>query len=254
MYKFNRLFTPLLLLFFTGVTSAQEQAAEGPNFSPVEIYACNFNKGKNQADLDKVIVSWNKWMDETGKEPYSAWIYTADYGSPDYAFDIAWLGAWPNGNVMGRLSDTYMKSGGAIAKDFAGVMTCAAHTNFASMQVRDGISEAGKNAVLQFSDCKLGEGSTMSASVEAIGKMNAYQSEQGSAASQWLFFPAFGGEVDYDFKMVTAHTNYASLGADYERYLNGRGFMKAAEIIGDKFDCGTTRVYRSTMVRSGAPE
>jgi hypothetical protein len=73
---------------------------------------------------------------------------------------------------MGRLSDTYMKSGGAIAEDFAEVMTCAAHSNFASMQVRENTSKAGKNAMLQFSDCKLGEGSSMAASVEAIGKMN----------------------------------------------------------------------------------
>jgi hypothetical protein len=254
MYKFKWIYAPLLLMFFTGITSSQEEAEGGPSFAPVEIYACNFNKGKDQDDLDKVIVAWNKWIDETGKEPYSAWIYTADYGSPDYKFDLAWLGAWPNGNVMGRLADTYMTSGGPIAADFAEVMTCDAHTNFASMQVRDGVSDAGKNAVLQFSDCTVGEDSSMADTVAAIGKMSAYQTEQGSAASQWMFFPAFGGEVDYDFKMVTAHANYASLGADYERYLNGRGFMKAAEIVGNTFDCGTSRVYRSTKVRSGAPE
>jgi hypothetical protein len=254
MRKLHKLFLPLLVVFFTGATSAQEPAEDGANFSPVEIYACNFNKGKDQTDLDKVIVSWNKWMDETGKEPYAAWIYTADYNSPEYSFDLAWLGAWPDGNAMGRLSDTYMTKGGAIAKSFAAVMTCAAHSNFASMQMRDGISETGKTAVLQFADCSIGEGSSMAASVEAARSMNAYQTEQGSAASQWLFFPAFGADVDYDFKMVTAHTNYASLGADYERYGNGGGFMKAAEIIGDKFDCGTSRVYRSTMVRSNTAE
>lgn len=244
----------MLVVFFTGVTSAQEAAEGRPNFAPVEIYACDFNKGKDQADLDKVIVSWNKWMDETGKEPYSAWVYTADYNSPDYSFDIAWLGAWPDGNTMGRLGDTYMTSGGAIAEAFAKVMTCGAHSNWASMQIRDGASEAGKDAVLQFADCTVGEGSTMAASLDALGNMNAYQAEQGSLASQWVFFPVFGGNVDYDFKMVTAHANYASLGADYERYGNGGGFMKAAEIIGDKFDCGTARVYRSKMVRSGLPQ
>ena len=35
---------------------------------------------------------------------------------------------------------------------------------------------------------------------------------------------------------------------------NGGGYMKAAEIVGETFDCGTSRVYRSTMVRSGAPK
>ena len=209
MHNLIKLCLPMVMVFFTGVTSTQEQATEpvqdGQNFSPVEIYACNFNKGKDQADLDKATAAWNKWMDETGKETYSAWTYTADYNSPTYAFDIAWLGTWPDGNAMGRLTDTYNAKGGAIAKGFANVMTCAGHTNFASMQVRDGINETGKNAVLQFADCSLGEGASMDSAMVAVGEMNAYQAEQGSGASQWVFFPAFGGEVDYGFKMVTAH-------------------------------------------------
>lgn len=244
----------MFAIFFTGITSAQEEAASGPNFAPIEIFACDFNKGKGRADLDKVIVSWNKWMDETGKEPYSAWIYTADYNSPEYSFDVAWLGAWPDGNAMGRLHDTYMTSGGAMAKEFDKVVSCAAHSNWVSMQIREGASEDGKTSVLQFRDCTLGEGSNMPAAMEAVRNMATYQAERGSEASQWVFFPAFGGDTDYNFKMVVAHPNYAALGADYERYTNGGGFMKAAEIIGDKFDCGNTRVYRSTKVRSGLPE
>lgn len=254
MYKLHKLCLLLFAIFFTGITSAQEGAAEGPNFAPIEIFGCDFKKGKSQADLDKVIVSWNKWMDETGKEPYSAWIYTPDYNSSAYSFDVAWLGAWPDGNAMGRLHDKYMNSGGDIAKEFDKVVACGAHTNWVSMPIRQGASEDGKTSVLQFRDCTLGEGSNMPAAMEAVRDINAFQAEQGSAASQWAFFPAFGGNTDYDFKMVTAHTNYASLGADYERYTNGRGFMKAAEIVGDKFECGNTRVYRSTKIRSGLPE
>jgi hypothetical protein len=254
MYKLSKLYILMLTIFFTGMTSAQEAVQSGPSFAPIEIFACDFNKGKSQADLDKVIVSWNKWMDETGKEPYSAWIYKADYNSPAYSFDVAWLGAWPDGNAMGRLGDAYMTSGGGIAKQFDEVVTCAAHSNWASMQIRDGASENSKSSVLQFRDCTLGEGSSMPAAMEALRNMNDYQAKQGSEASQWVFFPAFGGDTDYHFKMVTAHTNYTSLGADYERYTNGGGFMQAAELIGDKFKCGNTRVYRSTKIRSGLPE
>ena len=250
MHKPHKLYIFIFAMFFTGVAAAQEEAKGGPNFAPVEIYVCNFNEGKGQADLDKVIVSWNKWMDTTGKEPYSAWIYTADYNSPAYSFDVAWLGAWPDGNAMGRLTDTYMTSGGGVAKQFDEVITCAAHSNWASVKMREGgVSEVRKNAVMQFSDCTLGEGSSLPTSMEAMRNMNAYQAEQGSVASQWIFFPVFGADTDYHFKTVTVHPNNAALGADYERYGNGGGFMKAAEIIGDKFKCGNSRVYRSTKVR-----
>ena len=254
MNNLRRVFILLIAVFIAGKATAQDQAEAAPTFSPVEIYACNFKKGQGQADLDKAIAAWNKWMDETGKEPYSAWVYTADYNSPEYAFDVAWLGAWPDGNAMGRLGDRYFSDGGAVAKGFDKVLNCGAHSNWASMQVREGASEKGENAVLQFSDCTIGKDSSMEASMAAVTKWNAYQAEQGSTASQWVFFPVYGGETDYDFKMVTAHTNYTSLGADYERYGNGGGFMKAREMIGNTFDCGNARVYRSKRVRSGLPE
>ena len=250
-------FVVLLSLVFSGVGFAQEEAAAaeaGPTFSPIEIFACNYNKGQDRDDLDKVIAGWNKWMDESGSEPYSAWIYTAFYGSPEYSFDLAWLGVWPDGKAMGKGTDQWLGGGGEHAAAFDKVLTCDVHSNFASMQLRSGGSENSDNAVLGFSDCTFKKGSKFGDAVKVAKEWHAYMKEQGSTGSAWWFFPVYGGDPDWDFKAVSAYSNHAELGADYDRYGNGGGFMKAGEIIGDAYDCGVTRIYNSERIRDGIPQ
>ena len=239
----------VLLMLLPGMAVAQDEAAAetataatGPQFSPIEIFACNYVKGKGRADLDKVIADWNKWMDDSNAEPYSAWIYTAYYGSPDYQFDIAWLGVWADGKSMGKGTDQWLTSGGAISAGFDKVLKCAAHANFASTQMRSGGSENADSAVLGFSDCKFKEGSKFADGMKAAADWNAYSAQQGSIASEWFFFPVYGADPDWHFKKVNAHPNYAALGADYDWYGNGGGFMKAQEMIGDAYDCGVARI------------
>jgi hypothetical protein len=239
----------LLSLFLVQVTFAQDEGTSGPTFAPVDIFACNFNEGKTQADLDKAVAGWNKWMDKSGAAPYQAWTYTAYYNSPAYSFDIAWLGAWPDGNAMGAGTDQWLADGDAQANSLNEVLKCEAHSNFASTQIKGGASENSKHAVLGFSDCSMKEGASFSDMMSGVAAFSNYMSEQGSVASQWIFFPVYGAEVDYDFKMVEAYPNYTELGADYERYGNGGGYIKSAEMLNDLFECGTSRIYNSTKIR-----
>ena len=256
MKKIHYSFFIVLLsaLISSAALAEHHEAKAGLQFAPVEIYACNFQKGKKQADLDKVIAGWNAWMDESKAEPYSAWIYTAYYNSPGYDFDVAWLGAWPDGKTMGKATDQWLTNGGAQAAEFAKVVDCAVHSNFASTQLRAGISENSDSAVLGFSDCKFAKDAKFPEAMAAAGKWNAYMKEQGSVGSEWIFFPVYGSDPDWHFKLVNAHPNYAELGADYDRYGNGGGFMKAQEILGAAYDCGPRRIYNSKRVRSGLPQ
>ena len=43
---------------------------------PVEIYACKYNEGKTEADLNAVIERWNAWADEDDMDDYAAWLLT----------------------------------------------------------------------------------------------------------------------------------------------------------------------------------
>ncbi|NND82278.1 MAG: hypothetical protein HKN50_07610 [Gammaproteobacteria bacterium] len=238
-----------------GAALAEEEAADsGPIFRPVEVLACNYRKGQDRADLDRVIEKWNAWMDESKAEPYRAWVYTAHYGSPDYAFDIAWLGAWPDGEVMGRSTDSWIQNGRAHAAAFDRVVDCNLHANFVTTQMRKTDRKPPPTSVLTFSDCKVNEESSMREVMEAIGDWNDYLVEQGSVGNEWIFFPVYGGEADYHFKWVSAHPNHTELGKDYERYANGGGYQKGQEMFAGKVKCSTSRVYNAEMVRDGAPK
>ena len=49
------------LIVFAWCSQAVAQDEGGaPQLLPVEIYACNYLKGKDRSDLDKVIARWNK--------------------------------------------------------------------------------------------------------------------------------------------------------------------------------------------------
>jgi len=207
-----------------------------------------------QSDLDKVIKNWNEWTNKNNPEPYSAWVLSADYNSTNYAFDIGWLGVWDDGNAMGRGSDIWFDKGAKQAAAFAEILTCAAHNNYASEQIKKGTAEDGSSAVIRFSDCKVKQGKSMKDAVNGLKAWASYWEEQGSKSSQWVFYPVFGEDVDYDLKRVEAHSIYAELGADYERYGNGGGFMRSQELLDGLLDCGVSRVYQSTKVRDGLPK
>ena len=65
------LITSVGLLVFAWCSQAVEQDEEpAPQLVPVEMYACNYLKGKDRSDLDKVIARWNKWTDEHDPAPY----------------------------------------------------------------------------------------------------------------------------------------------------------------------------------------
>jgi len=241
----------LFVLLCSGVTVAQDQA--GPSFSPIDIYACNYVKGKDRADLDKVVASWNEWMDSNQSSGYAAWVLTPDYNSSEYPFQVAWLGAWADPIAMGKMNDQWFNDGGEQATNFAKVLDCAVHSNFASLELKAGVSEQGENAVLSFADCTVGEASSNAAAVSAARDWVAFSTAQGSVSSQWLFFPAFGGPANYDFKNIIAHPNHTEFGADYDRYVNQGGFQRSAEIIGDTFECGVARTFHSQRVRDGQP-
>ena len=55
----------------------------------------------------------------------------------------------------------------------------------------------------------------------------------GSIASIFHWYPVYGGgQQEFSFKWLESHKNFAELGADYERYGNGRGFETRRELLG----------------------
>ncbi len=234
--------TALVLAAGTGIAWAEE---DGAKVIPVEMYACTYNDGMGPGDLDKVIASWTAWADAQGMDDYAAWTLTPWYFGPDQEFDVLWLGAAKNAVALGAGQDMYLEKGGEIAQGFSEVLTCNAHVNFASVnhkRLPEGTTPS--NSVLTFSNCSYKEGAPPNAMEEAMKKWVEHLDAQGSKASIFHWYPAYGGGGEkFDFKWLEAHENLAALGKDYDSFGTGGGYNLYGELFGKLIECDASRAY-----------
>jgi hypothetical protein len=241
----------LLLLVGWGAASAQDEQAAGPTAHPVETYTCKYNEGKGPADLDKVLVEWNAWMDKHGVKDYFGAVITPYY-SGDFAFDVGWLGVWPDGNAMGKLSELWTTKGSDMAEKINSVVHCESHSNFISLTVKEpprGGDPSDKSFILSFSNCSMKEGKTFDDFMAAQQAWNAYADANGFVGGAWVMFPLYGEtDNDYAFKFVESSPDFVAFGADYQRFSEG-AWRKAEELYAPVVDCDHGRVYIGRQVR-----
>lgn len=247
---FLTIMTASLVTFIgTGSTLAQD---DGMLVIPVELYACSYNDGKDSGDLDDVVDKWNAHMDNNGTDSYAAWTLTPDYYGPNQEFDVIWMGAAQNAIAMGEGHDAWLTDNDGIAAEFAEVLTCDGHSNFASINHKalpDG--GATDTAVLTFSDCSYEDGASFDAVGAAMAKWSQHLTDAGSTAGIFHWYPVWGGGgEEFSFKWIEGFASHAELGADYERLGNGLGFVTRGRLLGHLVDCDSARVYNARNRRS----
>jgi hypothetical protein len=243
-----------LAFLVLGVSSAmaQDDAAEEPDWTPVETWTCNYHDGKGPGDLADVIDEWNDWWDAKGLNTYFAATVTPYYYG-EHLFDVGWIGAWTDGAAMGSSLDTWLTEGGGTAAKFFEVMDCPSHTSFASVNVRqpqDTDDESDDTFVLNFSNCSFEEDKTFGEYMAAQNEWNDYADEVGIVGGTWVMFP-LAGETndDYDFKLVTSEPDHTTVGTNFDVYAQGH-YRKSNELFGDLLDCDIDRVYNAHVERT----
>ena len=242
------------LVFFSGFASAADGASEH-KVIPAEAYGCKFNAGKTMADLDKVSKSWNAWMDQNGDGTYGAWTMTPHHFD-EAAFDVVWVGSWTDGAAMGKGKDAYASKGGAIAAEFAKVVTCNMHSEFMEENVREGNPDADyKTMVATFWNCSVVDGKTMADVYKTNDAWNALLDKIGSQASTYFWHLGLGNDTaDYDFKWIQIDPDWASVGHDWEKLENGPDSGKVSPIFDGTIDCDKGRTYDLKEVRTYAAQ
>ena len=247
--------TLLTTALASAICSGQALAQDGdkvPTLTPLEIYTCNYEKGKSRGDLDKVVARWNKWADDNDSAPYTAWLMTPAFFGPEITFDVAWMGGWPTTAAMGSSLQMYQDEGAKLNAEFAKVFNCDQHSSMAVMPMQPP-TEFSESALLRFMDCSVAEGSTIQDAVKATAKFGKYMDSKGSETSAWVFFPGLGsGNIDFDYKLVLASADYPSLAKDAEITMNGGGWMEAGKTFKGITSCDSARVYQVDMIRNGA--
>ncbi len=240
----------LTLCFITGLAllaGSGAVVAQDDDFLviPVELFACKYNDGKGSADLDKVVDKWNAWADKEGIDDYAAWTLTPFYFGPEQEFDVIWLGAGKDAVALGKAQDAYMGENSGLHAAFNETISCDAHVNYASIRYKASSKAATPgNSVLTFSNCTFKEGANSEALGAAMGEWSAYLTKAGSDTTIFHWYPAYGGGGEkFDFKSIQAYRNFADLGADYERFGNGRGYEVSGKLFGSLIDCDANRAY-----------
>lgn len=214
---------------------------------PVELYACTYNEGKGPRDLDAPISKYNQWSDRKGIDDYAAWTLTPYYTGPgaNGGFDVIWMGAAKDAAALGRGQDMWLADSDGIQEEFDEVVNCGAHGSYASINFKPTPEGATpENSVLTLSDCSYQEGASFEALNTSMAAWSAHLTESGSNAGVFHWYPVYGaGGEDFSFKWLEAHESLESMGADFDRYGNGRGFEKYGELFGELIECDAARVY-----------
>jgi len=245
------LFTGSALICSAGV-SAQD-APPPPSFVAIEAYLCVYRDDKGPDELMKVTDKWNKWMDKHSPTAYSAWVMHPVFSSVNMPIDVVWLGAWQNGNDMGRSLQDWADKGRDLMQEFNAVVDCGEHSNAASVNIRPPAEGwPGEQGLAAFSNCTIAEDKTISDAMAVHRAWADHLDTIGSKAGMWAFFPGAGqNNPEWDYKIVMSYPDYVSYGADWENFTNGQGWEKAMELgLGSAVSCDSSRVYDSVTVRN----
>lgn len=239
------------LICFSGMHAAiAEEEGNNLKIRPMEILACNYNDGKNMDDLLRATGRWNSWMDNQNQDTYWAYILVPVYHSSEIDFDVAWVGGWKDGATMGASNEFWITKGESMQAEFAKVVTCNIHTNFAVLDVKAS-PDPWQSGPIEFSNCTIKDNRSFDDAIGAVHKWVAYQSENGIEAGHYALFPAYGesSEAEYNFKWVTGYS-YEEFGKNYDQYGTGGGWRTAEELFGSLMDCDSARVYHGFPVRT----
>lgn len=241
------------LIVATDAHAQQNQPAPTP---VVEIFGCTYREGSDIGDARAMDARFNAWADRNNVTNYTSFRATPYAYSADLEADLLWIGAWPNGTVMGAEETTWLEQGREIAAAFDAMSDCNSHSLYAEVVVNQPAAPPPQNPVALFEDCTVREGRTAEEAIAAFGQWAEYKKGRGFDEFGAILFPlaGLGNDADYTFKAVTGFDSMAAFGKSVDMYTGG-GFMRAEELFGRLLDCNSPRVYTLERVRvaSGTP-
>jgi hypothetical protein len=229
------------LLIGTSTTYAQD---DGPQFRPVEMWACTFKDRKDQDDMDR---AYSMFSD--GEEAYAAFQLDPYFvGNRRQDFDFIFIGVWESGSVMGADLANYWSNNQEAAEAWDETVDCASLL-FASSRVQAPQPTDDGNFMLTVSDCKVAHGNSNAQAAGAISRFNAYRVANGMEVGTVLWYPvAGGGEADFDFKLVNAFSGPEHWGDYFSWYVDNEAYNANSAIMTGIADCDEARVYSGRTI------
>ncbi len=215
---------------------------------PIEFRACNFREGKTMADLNPVIVKFREYANKNDFD-YAAWVLTPQFHS-GIDYDIAWLGAWPDGVSFGVSMEKWTSPTNPLAAEFNAVVDCSVRHELAESRPINAPEGRPENGIAMFYQCSLVDGKSLGDAYRAHLDAGLVMKAQGSLAKSWFYIPAVGGgKLDFDYYHVLAFSRYSDMGATMEMYTNEGGQTAQRKILDEVSSCDTPIAFDALSVR-----
>jgi hypothetical protein len=219
------------------------QAQDGvPQFVPVEMWACSFNDGKDQEDMDDV---YDLFIGEDNESPYAAWQINPYFaGNLNQQFDFLYLGAWANGAAMGAGVAGDLASDD-VSEAWDDAVNCGA-LMFASLTIEETPEpgEAGDDFILTIQDCNVGHAVSNGQASSAIRAYNDYRVANGLTVATFIWYPiAGGGDADFDFKLVRGYDDAQAWGNANQWIVDNMAYVRRGQLLDGIVSCDESRVY-----------
>lgn len=217
-----------------------------PQFRPIEIWACSFNDGMDQSDMDDV---YEDLVESVGDTPYAAFQMNPYYaGQFGQNFDFIYLGAWADGAVMGADMSTYL---GTPDEEWDETVDCQG-TMFASNWIQQppaAPADDGSTFVMAVSDCNVAAGSTPAQAVGAISRFNDYRVANGMTVGTLVWFPVYGGgDAEFDFKLTSVYPSAVQMGDAFKWTVDNAAYNVSGQMMQGVVACDEARMYTGRAI------
>ena len=218
-----------------------------PQFRPVEMWACSFNNGKDQGDMDKV---YEDIVVESGDSAYAAFQLNAYFRS-NQEFDFLYLGAWADGSTMGAGIGTDMTGDTDAGEGWEETVTCPASLMFASTWINRPDNTGGGNDdfIMTVADCHVAHGVSNAQAAGALRRYNEYAVANGSDVGTLLWYPAYGhGEAEFDFKLTNVYSDAQHFGDSFSWFTDNQAYNVRSDLLTGIVSCDSARVYSARTI------
>ena len=239
MKKFSVAAIAAILTLPAGISGALAQENR-PGWYPLEMWACSFKDRKDQDDMDAVY----KMISEETDTPYGAWQMNPYLvGNRIEDFDFIYIGAWPNGNVMGADIANLFSGQYASSSAWGEVVDCMG-SMYTGINIKPNPDVEDGHYFLSVSDCNSGHGVSNGQAVNGIRRYADYLEENGQSLGVHVWFPAHGGgEADFDFKLLYVYGGPGAWGDAWQWRVNNMAVQARRNYMDGVVSCDESRLY-----------
>jgi hypothetical protein len=235
---------PSILLFTFALIQAQVVRSDHHEMAEtsrvLQVYSCNYAKGKGAKDLASAVSFWQTQMDKIdSKDMQNYFGATLTPISANTDADFYWLGGSPNLNSFARGGEAYSSSVAGQAADarFDKMSSCKSNLFF-SEQIHAGMEpeEGNSDFVMEAFGCTLKKGKTRANVSAAEGSYKAMYDALGLKVNVFRLAP-FIANTAVDLYYFIAHDDMVAFGSNNTHMITSKMGPAANGALNQVMEC-----------------